>query len=70
MELPSSLWVVAAPKPRRLARGNPVRAMRLSGVRQTVTCPKLTENAPMNAIIYLVGLVVIVLAVLALLGLR
>jgi hypothetical protein len=30
----------------------------------------LTETVPMNAIIYLVGLVVIVLAVLTLLGLR
>jgi len=32
--------------------------------------PLLTENASMNGIIYLVGLVVIVLAILALLGLR
>lgn len=32
--------------------------------------PTLTEALPMNAIIYLVGLVVIVLAVLSLIGLR
>jgi hypothetical protein len=45
--------------------------MELAAIRQVVCVhPKLTENASMNGIIYLVGLVVIVLAVLSLIGLR